>query len=97
MSLPPISTIDLAAEFPVLHSGVTYLNHAGCSPMCARVEAVVRECIDRASTGRIADNPWYHDVLAAKPALAALVNARGKHEIAFVPNTVTGLTMLAEG
>lgn len=97
MRLPPLSTIDLAAEFPVLGSGVNYLNHAGCSPMCARVAAVVQECVDRASRGHLADNQWYYDVIAAKPVLAKLVNARGKHEIAFTTNTVTGLSMLAGG
>ena len=96
MSLPSISTIDLAAEFPVLGQR-NYLNHAGCSPMCSRVAEVVQECIDRATRGHLADNQWYHDVLAAKPLLADLVNARGKHEIAFVPNTVIGLSMLAGG
>ncbi|MEM9346218.1 MAG: aminotransferase class V-fold PLP-dependent enzyme [Planctomycetota bacterium] len=96
MSLPPLSTINMADEFPVLGE-VNYLNHAGCSPMCARVADAVRECTDRATTGHLADNQWYHDVLAAKPLLADLVNARGKHEIAFVPNTVIGLSMLAGG
>jgi selenocysteine lyase/cysteine desulfurase len=96
MSLPPISTINLAAEFPVLGK-MDYLNHAGCSPMCARVASVLHECIDRATAGDLANNRWYLDVLAAKSVLADLVNARGKHEIAFMPNTVTGLTMLAEG
>ena len=96
MSLPPISTIDLAAEFPVLGK-MNYLNHAGCSPMCTRVADVLRACINRATAGDLANNAWYLDALAAKPVLAKLVNARGKHEIAFMPNTVTGLTMLAEG
>lgn len=96
MSLPSLSTIDLADEFPVLGE-MNYLNHAGCSPMCARVASVVRECVELASVGRLADNPWYLEVLAAKPAIAKLVNARGKHEIAFVPNTVSGLSLLAGG
>jgi selenocysteine lyase/cysteine desulfurase len=96
MSLPPISTIDLAAEFPVLGE-TNYFNHAGCSPMPARVANVVRSCVDSASAGRLADNPWYMEVLAAKPALAELVGGRGKHEIAFVPNTVSGLSLVAGG
>jgi len=96
MRLPPVSTIDLAAEFPVLGE-MNYLNHAGCSPMCARVAEALRGCIDRATVGDLANPRWYHDVLAAKPVLAELVNARGKHEIAFVPNTVTGLSCLANG
>ena len=95
-ALPHISTIDLQAEFPVLDEMI-YLNHAGCSPMPARVAAVIRECVDRSTTGRVADAHWYHNVLAAKPVLADLVNARGKHEIAFVPNTVSGLCLLAGG
>lgn len=96
MRLPAVSTIDLRSEFPVL-TGVNYLNHAGCAPMCARVATVIRECMDRSSTGHVADHSWYADVLAAKPLLAELINARTKHEIAFVPNTVTGLSMLAGG
>lgn len=94
--LPPISTIDLADEFPVLGE-MDYFNHAGCSPMSARVAAVLRSCIDMASAGRLADNPWYMEVLAAKPVLAKLINARGKHEIAFIPNTVSGLSLLSGG
>ncbi len=95
--LPPVSTIDLAAEFPVLDEQVVYFNHAGCSPMPARAAEAVQRYIANSNRGRVADADWYHGVLAAKPVLAKLVNARGKHEIAFVPNTVTGLTMLAEG
>ncbi|MGB0767958.1 MAG: aminotransferase class V-fold PLP-dependent enzyme [Phycisphaeraceae bacterium] len=96
MRLPPLSTIDPAAEFPVLGER-TYLNHAGCSPIGTRVANALRDCIDRGGVGDLANNAWYHDVLAAKPLLAKLVNARGKHEIAFMPNTVTGLSCLANG
>jgi len=95
-ALPTISTIDLAAEFPVLCE-VNYLNHAGVAPVAGRAARVMAECAKSAAQGRLADNDWYHRVLAVKSQCAQLVNARGKHEIAFIPNTTTGLGMLAGG
>lgn len=96
MSLPPLSTIDLAAEFPVLDE-VLYLNHAGVTPIAGRAAEVMDDCAGKAAQGRLADNDWYMRVLAVKQQCARLVNARGKHEIAFIPNTTTGLGMLAGG
>lgn len=96
MSLPPLSTIDLAAEFPVLGE-VNYLNHAGVAPIAGRAASVMAECAQQATEGRLADNDWYMRVLAVKSQCAKLINARGKHEIAFIPNTTTGLGMLAGG
>jgi len=96
MCLPPVTTIDLPAEFPVLGE-VNYLNHAGVAPLSARAARVVSQCVQDAAIGRLADNAWYHQVLAVKSQCAQLVNARGKHEIAFIPNTTTGLGMLAGG
>ncbi|MGB1125633.1 MAG: aminotransferase class V-fold PLP-dependent enzyme [Phycisphaeraceae bacterium] len=96
MSLPPISTIDLRAEFPVLDE-LVYLNHAGVAPIAGRAAKVMADCARRAAQGQLADNDWYLKVLAVKAQCAELVNARGKHEIAFIPNTTTGLGMLAGG
>ena len=96
MSLPPISTIDLRAEFPVLDE-LVYLNHAGVAPIAGRAAKVMADCARRAAQGQLADNDWYLKVLAVKARCAELVNARGKHEIAFIPNTTTGLGMLAGG
>jgi selenocysteine lyase/cysteine desulfurase len=96
MCLPPVSTIDLAAEFPVLDE-LTYLNHAGVAPLPARCAAVMTECAQDAARGRFADNDWYHRVISVKSLCAKLVNARGRHEIAFIPNTTTGLATLAGG
>lgn len=96
MRLPPISTIDLAAEFPVLGE-VNYLNHAGVAPLSGRAARVMAACAEQAGQGHLADNDWYMQVLAVKSQCAKLINARGKHEIAFIPNTTTGLGMLAGG
>lgn len=96
MSLAPLSTIDLAREFPVLGE-VNYLNHAGVAPIASRAARVMAQCAQNAALGRLADNDWYHRVIAVKSQCAQLVNAWGKHEIAFIPNTTTGLAMLAGG
>jgi len=96
MSLPPVSTIDLAAEFPVLGE-VNYLNHAGVAPLPACSVEVMAQCARTAAIGRLATRDWYMDVVAVKKQCAGLVNARGSHEIAFIPNTTTGLAMLAGG
>lgn len=96
MRLHPLSTIDLAAEFPVLGE-VNYLNHAGVAPIPRCSARVMSDCAEIASQGRLASRDWYMQVLAVKSLCAQLVNARGKHEIAFIPNTTTGLGMLAGG
>jgi selenocysteine lyase/cysteine desulfurase len=86
----------LASEFPVLDHAI-YLNHAGVAPIAGRAAKVMTDCATRATEGRLADNDWYMQVLAVKSQCAQLINARGKHEIAFIPNTTTGLAMLAGG
>lgn len=96
MRLPPVSTIDLAAEFPIL-GAVNYLNHAGVAPLCGRAARAMSQSALDGSTGAMADADWYCRVLAVKEQCAQLINARGKHEIAFIPNTTTGLGMLAGG
>ncbi len=96
MRLPSISTIDLVAQFPVLRE-VNYLNHAGVAPLPACCAREIADCVNAASQGHFADNDWYHRVLAVKSLCAKLVNARGKHEIAFIPNTTTGIATLAGG
>ena len=40
---------------------------------------------------------WYARAGEVKDAAARLINARGRHEIAFVPNTSTGLALVARG
>lgn len=96
MRLPPLSTIDPAAEFPVLSERV-YLNHAGVAPLCARSARVMAESAQAAAKGDLADRDWYMRVIGVKDQCAKLVNARGRHEIAMIPNTTTGLGMLAGG
>lgn len=96
MRLPSISTIDMDAEFPVLGERI-YLNHAGVAPLSARAAKAMSDSAQAAAKGQLADRDWYMRVLGVKQQCAKLVNARGKHEIAMIPNTTTGLGMLAGG
>lgn len=96
MCLPEVSTINLAAEFPVL-AKTTYLNHAGVAPLSKRAADAMAEAAHTAAHGELANRDWYMRALAIKQQCAELINARGKDEIAFIPNTTTGLGMLAGG
>ena len=96
MRLPPLTTIDVHAECPVLN-GVNYLNHAGVAPLSARAARAMSESAQAAAHGQLADRDWYMRVIGVKDLCARLFNARGRHEIAMIPNTTTGLGMLAGG
>ena len=93
--LPPVS-LDLEAEFPVLGE-VDFLNHAAVAPMSGRAAKAMRDAADACTQRSYLTPGWYGDVLRVKPTAATLLNARGPHEIAFIPNTTTGLAMLAGG
>lgn len=80
--------------FPALDHGI-YLDHAAVAPMplCA-ADAMGRAAM-RAAQGLHTDQAWYRDALRVRTLGARMVGARGAHEIAFVPNTSTGLATLA--
>ncbi|MFI4860373.1 MAG: aminotransferase class V-fold PLP-dependent enzyme [Phycisphaerales bacterium JB063] len=92
---PPL-TLDLAAEFPVL-GGTDFFNHAAVAPMSARAARAMRDAAEECSRQAYLSPGWYGDVVRVKQVAAGLINARGPHEIAFIPNTTTGLAMLAGG
>ncbi|MCG8509056.1 MAG: aminotransferase class V-fold PLP-dependent enzyme, partial [Rhodospirillales bacterium] len=43
------------------------------------------------------DGAWYRDFKEIRSLAARLINARGPHEIAFIPNTSTGIAQVANG
>lgn len=75
-----------------------YLNHAAVSPLPFRVMSAVDRALREAAAGP--DAIWM-DRLAecdrVRERAAKLLGARHTHEIAFVPNTSTGLSYVAEG
>ncbi|HSS52274.1 MAG TPA: aminotransferase class V-fold PLP-dependent enzyme [Thermoanaerobaculia bacterium] len=85
------------AEFPVIHE-CAYLNHAGMSPLprrSARRMATLAELVSRTGDRRWLDRQAEVDRI--RGLAARLLGAREPHEVAFVENTSTALSMIAGG
>jgi len=91
-----LTGIDLDAAFPILPE-MDFFNHAGVAPLSGPAgEALAAWALDaarRAYTG----GQWYKTCERVKQLAAQLIRARGPHEIALVPNTSTGLALVARG
>jgi cysteine desulfurase/selenocysteine lyase len=85
------------AEFPVIHE-CAYLNHAGMAPLprrSARRMAALAELVSRTGDRRWLDRQA--EVDRVRGLAARLLGARQPHEVAFVENTSTALSMIAGG
>lgn len=87
---------DIRRLFPVTRNYV-YFNHAAVAPwplpVCERVKEHARDLLDN---GLVRWREWGAKVERVRESAARLVNARAD-EIAFVPNTSTGLSIIANG
>ena len=81
--------------YPVLGSELAFFNHAGVSPLPTPVANAVRDYAAQAERSGYFGSTWQDDTADFRAATAELLNARGPHEIAFVPNTATGVSMAA--
>lgn len=92
----PDRTRDVSAHFPILRE-MDFFNHAGVAPLSGPAgEAMAdwaRDAARRAYTG----GGWYKRCEHLKTLGAHMIQARGPHEIALVPNTSTGLALVARG
>lgn len=80
--------------FPVL-AGDVHFNHAGVAPLPASVAAAMRRVVEEWSTD--GPQPWaYRRIDRLRDCAATLVSA-SRDEIAIVPNTSTGLAIVAAG
>ncbi|HSS76550.1 MAG TPA: aminotransferase class V-fold PLP-dependent enzyme [Thermoanaerobaculia bacterium] len=85
------------AEFPVIHE-CAYLNHAGMSPLPRRSAQRISDLAELVS--RTGDRRWLDrqaEVERVRGLAARLLGARQPHEVAFVENTSTALSMIAGG
>ncbi|WP_236254290.1 aminotransferase class V-fold PLP-dependent enzyme [Mucisphaera calidilacus] len=82
--------------FPAL-SAMVHLNHAGVAPVCGPAAEAMAKYGQEASTLPYSEASWYSDIKDLRSLTARLINARGPDEIAFVPNTSTGLATVARG
>lgn len=89
-------SLDLPAEFPVLGE-MDFLNHAAVAPLSGRAARAMRDAAEACSKRSYLAGDWYQKAQRTKHAAAKLLNARSANEIAFIPNTTTGLAMLAGG
>jgi selenocysteine lyase/cysteine desulfurase len=87
---------DFTSEMPVLDQ-ITFLNHAGVAPISARAADALKQYADHAAHRGYVGAGWHQHLKTIKQQAASLIGARGSHEIAFIPNTSTGLAQVAEG
>lgn len=92
----PSLTLDLAVEFPVLGE-MDFLNHAAVAPMSGRAARAMADAAAGCARRSYLVEDWYRTAYRTKHAAATLLNAHSPNEIAFIPNTTTGLAMLAGG
>jgi cysteine desulfurase / selenocysteine lyase len=84
--------------FPYLAQGSIYLNHAGTSPLSARVVETMHDYFRRRSEGEIETYP--RDMAMVKDlraGVAQLVHAESPERIAFQPNTSDAINVVASG
>jgi selenocysteine lyase/cysteine desulfurase len=82
--------IDEVRQYFLIMNEKVFLNHAGVSPICTPVAEAIRDYLKRRTMGEQADS----DEESAKRLFARLINAKPE-EIALVPNTSTGLSIVA--
>ncbi len=92
-------TIDEIRElFPYLKQGTCYLNHAAISPLSTRVTSAIKKRLDIRSAGSIEAYPHDKPIIEdCKSQITRLINAESADRIAFVPNTSSGLNIIANG
>ena len=84
-----------ATDYPVLDSGLAFFNHAGVSPLPADVAQAVRDYADHATKSGYFGSTWVDDMADFRQVAAELIGAHNSNEIAFVPNTATGVSVAA--
>jgi selenocysteine lyase/cysteine desulfurase len=94
-AMTALTLADLRAEFDGVRDYV-FLNHAASSPVPARVGRAMKEHIDK-----LVEAPRYQKAILesndlARASVAALIGANPE-EVAFVDNTATGVTLVAQG
>jgi cysteine desulfurase/selenocysteine lyase len=85
------------AEFPIIEKCV-YLNHAGVGPLPRRSASRMGMLAGWVSAS--GDRFWLErqeEAERVRGLAARLLGARGSHEVAFVENTSSGLSLVAEG
>ena len=94
--MPDPAKNDFSVEFPILGK-MAFLNHAGVAPVSGSAAAALRKYASQAESAAYVNSHWYGQIRKIKQLAATLIGASGDHEIAFVPNTSSGLSLVAKG
>ncbi|MBI1336858.1 MAG: aminotransferase class V-fold PLP-dependent enzyme [Phycisphaera sp.] len=88
------------ADFPILGK-LDFFNHAGVAPISGPAARAMRLYAQQASEKAYVNAGWYRRALEVKQLAAHLIDAGETSgsggEIAFVPNTSTGIALVARG
>ena len=87
---------DYSDLFPILRE-LAFFNHAGVAPISGPAGDAIRTFADQATARAYVNGGWYKRAVQVKQAAAELINAESGSEIAFIPNTSTGLSLVANG
>ena len=87
---------EFAGDFPILRK-IDFFNHAGVGPISGPAARAIRDYAQQAELQAYVGADWYRRANRAKKLAAQLIGAKGPQEIAFVPNTSTGLSLVAKG
>jgi len=82
--------------FPILRH-LVFFNHAGVAPISGPAAEAIRRYAEQAESAAYHGAGWYEQARRVKVLAAKLLGAAGQHEIAFVPNTSSGLSIVARG
>jgi selenocysteine lyase/cysteine desulfurase len=88
--------VDYSGQFPILGE-MAFFNHAGVAPISRRAADAVKLYADQAIRQAYVDSGWYRRAKEAKDLAAKLIGAKNGHEIALIPNTSTGISLVAKG
>jgi len=87
---------DDVAQFPIL-AQMDFFNHAGVAPISAAAAMALKTYAENAASRAYVGHHWYRQANQVKQLAAKMINAPGPQNIAFVPNTSAGLSLLARG
>ena len=92
----PLRPEELRRQMPVAED-VAYFDHAAVSPLPEPTRQAVRDWVDQAACqGVLAWNTWADNLEKVRIQAAGMLAADAA-EIAFVPNTSSGIQLVAEG
>lgn len=74
-----------------------FLDHAGVAPLSQPAADALSDYAEHACRQGYLDAGWMRRIEAVRYAAARLINATSADQIAFIPNTSTGLATVAEG